>query len=112
MPLPDDDQRWRDVLDTVGEINRALQKRQEQADEDVRALRADIGRLREETTGQMLDYWKATSSAIRQLSDWFAATEDAARKERKIERARSARRAWLIIVLLVLFGSLLLWRLF
>jgi len=101
MPAPSDDERYRDLLALIGQINETLQRRHEQADQDRDKLRQEVVKLRDETARQTLEYWRATSAAIRQLSDWFAETETAARKERKDEREKRDRRELLIIRLLV-----------
>ena len=96
MP-PSDDDRYRDLLELIGQINRDLQARDEAADKDRDKMRQEIIKLRDDTARQALDYWKATCSAIRQLSDWFAETEDAAREERKAEREKRDQRDLLLI---------------
>lgn len=65
-----------------------------------------------EMKDQLNTYWKATASGMRQLADWFAATEDDARKERTAERhKRNVRDSIMIALLLIaiLVGGYLIW---
>lgn len=56
----------------------------------------------EEMSVRLNTFWSATAKGMRQLADWFADTEDEARKERTAERSRRSQREWAIIALLVI----------
>ena len=106
MPPPNEDERYHDLLRLIGQINQDLQSRHEQADRDIDRLRQEVVGLREEMRREVLEYWKATQSAIRQLSDWFAKTEDTARDERREVRTKRDRRERIIIGLLLAVAAL------
>lgn len=53
--------------------------------------------VEERLTMEIQTYWKASAAGLRQLSDWFAETEDRAQRERDAERARMWRRDKVLI---------------
>lgn len=102
MPSPDDDrwriaeERYQSILKDFGEFaaeTREYRIRNEKALADV-----------EKT---LLTYWTATAAGLRQLSDWFTRTEDAAQEERQRERQRLARVFGILIAIGVLWAVLL-----
>lgn len=100
MPAPSDDQdearqRYQRVLDEFGKFTREFQdyklaREQATADQERRII------------GHIQIYWQATAAALRQLSDWHAATEDRANRERTVERWIQRGSAAIIILLLAI----------
>ena len=93
--MASDDERYRDLLDLIGELRRDFQ---EFKAERVKTLSEVEHRL----STQILTYWQATAAAIRQLSNWHATTEDKADKERTTERW-VVRGGMAIMIALLLF---------
>lgn len=55
--------------------------------EEIGEQRKDLQRMATDLAQQQLEQWKATSTAIRTLSDWWAHETDADRAERRQRRA-------------------------
>jgi hypothetical protein len=91
----DDDFRYRNVLEKFGEFARDFQ--------DYKLAREKaLNELEQRLTAEIQFYWRATSAALRQLSDWHAKTENKADRERTIERWIQRTTA-VVIILLLLF---------
>lgn len=87
-------QRYQRVLDEFSRFTREFQ--------DYKLAREQaVNDLERRLIEQVQIYWKATAAALRQLSEWQATNEDAARKERTAERTRRNWQAWIIIGLLL-----------
>lgn len=91
----DEDDRYRRVLEEFGKFAREFQ-------EYKLAREQALNELERRLVTQIQFYWQAAAAGMRQLSDWSAATEDEARKERKTER-RIRRISEVVIVVLLLF---------
>lgn len=94
--------RYRTVLDHFGKFAQEFE-----------AFKTDrakaLHEVEQRLSGQILIYWRTTAAALRQLSDWQAMNEDAARKERAAERAKRSRQEWIIIGLLLTAIVLEIW---
>lgn len=98
MTPPSDDQdearqRYQLVLDEFSTFAREFQ-------EYKLAREQALSDLERRIVGHIQIYWQATAAALRQLSDWQAATEDRANRERTVERWIQRGSAAIIILLL------------
>lgn len=75
MPGLDDD-RFRDLLQLVGELRQQIENVQVD-------FRRQIETSQQQTEQKLLEHWKAAVAALRQLSDWQAVEADHNRKDRE-----------------------------
>lgn len=103
----DEQSRYLDLMDMLGELRRDTQRYQQRADDERQKLADELRATRQDLTNQQLTFWKSVSAALRQLSDWHAADEALARRERTSERRKMAWRTGIMIVLLLIIVGML-----